>query len=135
MAPRPPQTLSSLSAEALDGQGRPVDFLSQVKPILENKCAACHSGKAVSGGFSLESRERAFASGPGGPRILPGRPGASLILAFASTHKNPAVMPVVGNRLTLAESRLLRRWIAEGAPWPAGAAGHVKPATDLLVPE
>lgn len=130
-----PEGLTPLSPAALAGEHRNVDFQTMVKPVLENKCLPCHSGGAASGNFRLDTREGAFARGPGGPRIVPGRPDESIILAFASTHKNMAVMPVVGNRLTPTESRILRRWIMEGAPWPVGAAGHLKPASDALTPE
>jgi hypothetical protein len=41
-------------------------------------------------------------------------------------------MPLVGNRLTDTESKILRRWIAEGAYWPDGRAGALKPGTEDL---
>lgn len=130
-----PEGLTALSPAALAGECRHVDFQTMVRPVLENKCLPCHSAPAASGRFRLDTREAAFARGPGGPRIVPGHPEASIMLAFASTHKNMAVMPVVGNRLTSTESRILRRWILEGARWPLGTAGHLKPASDTLSPE
>lgn len=130
-----PQGLTALSPEALNERGRPVSFERQVKPILESKCLACHSGQSAPWSFQLESRELAFAHGLSGPRIVPGRPDQSLILALASTHKNVAVMPLVGNRLTVTESKILRRWVAEGAHWPSGKAGHLQPDTGSIRPE
>lgn len=115
----PPQAVSKSAPQ--------VSFTRQVKPILESKCLACHSGDSAPWGFSLESRELAFAPGTSGPRIVPGKPEHSVILALASTHKNVAVMPLVGKPLTAAESHTLRQWIVEGAHWPEGHAGHLKP--------
>ena len=37
-------------------------------------------------------------------------------------------MPPVSHRLTAKQIALLKQWITEGAEWPAGPAGHVKPA-------
>jgi hypothetical protein len=124
-----------MGAEALANNDKAVSFEHQVKPILESKCLACHSEASAPWGFRLETRELAFAPGPSGARIVPGRPDHSLILALASTHKNVAVMPLVGNRLTATESKILRRWIAEGAVWPRGKAGLLKPSDDAIRPE
>lgn len=119
-----PEGLSTLPSEAGDPHKR-VDFQTEIRPILESKCVPCHSGAAAPLGFRLDSRSGAFAAGAGGARIIPGHPEKSLLLAISSTHKNVAVMPVVGNRLTSRESERLARWIAEGASWPSGKEGQL----------
>jgi hypothetical protein len=130
-----PEGLTALSPAAVAESAHGVNFERQIKPILESKCLACHSGPSAPWGYSLESRKLAFAPGASGSRIVPGKPDQSLIVAFASTHKNVAAMPLVGNRLTETESRILRRWIADGANWPVGKAGMLKPGSDALRPE
>ncbi len=130
-----PEGLTVLSPAAVKESSREIHFDRQIKPILESKCLACHSGESAPWSYSLESRKLAFAPGASGPRILPGKPDQSLIIAFASTHKNVAAMPLVGNRLTETESRILRRWVAEGADWPAGRAGMLKPSFEGLHPD
>lgn len=130
-----PEGLTALSAAAVAESSHEVSFERQIKPILESKCVACHSGGRAPWSYSLESRKLAFAPGAGGPRIVAGAPEKSLLLALASTHQNLAAMPLVGNRLTGTESRILRRWIAEGAQWPEGKAGMLKPSADALRPE
>jgi mono/diheme cytochrome c family protein len=130
-----PEGLTALSASAVAEGEQEVNFERQIKPILESKCLACHSGQTAPWSYSLETRKLAFASGAGGPRIIAGKPDQSIIVAFASTHKNAAAMPLVGNRLTEKESKILRRWIAEGAGWPTGKAGELKPSSDALRPE
>lgn len=112
-----------------------VSFALQVKPVLESKCLPCHCPPQGMNGFRLDSREHAFASGAAGPRIVPGNPDASLLLAFASTHQNVPVMPRVGNRLTKTESLILRQWIKEGADWPRGRAGDLFARENWLEPE
>ena len=97
-----------------------------MKPILESKCLSCHSGESAPWNFRLESRALAFEPGTSGPRIVPGKPEQSLLLSLASTHRNVAVMPLVGNRLTAAESKTLRQWVMEGAVWPKDKVGELK---------
>ena len=41
----------------------PVDFLTQVKPVLEAKCVMCHNRQALPGHMSLENRSEAMRSG------------------------------------------------------------------------
>ncbi len=121
-APVGPAVLSPEQEQgALAGQ---VDFRSHVAPILENRCLPCHDGHALPGQYNVSRRTTAFAAGPAGPRIVPGEPGKSLIfLNPGGTHQNLQVMPPVGNRLTREELAILRRWINQGAVWPAGQAG------------
>jgi hypothetical protein len=130
-----PEGLTVLNETTRAPRGQRVSFDRQIKPILESKCLACHSGSSAPWNYSLESRALAFAPGAAGPRIIPGEPDRSILVAFASTHKNVAAMPIVGNRLTETESRILRRWIAKGAYWPEGRAGMLTPAGDALRPE
>ena len=70
--------------------------------------------------FNFSKRASVMASGPYGPRIVPGKPDQSLIVNNLSlTHAPVKTMPPVGNRLTPDETKILRKWISEGAPWPA----------------
>jgi hypothetical protein len=130
-----PGGLTALNETNRAPNGQKISFNRQIKPILESKCLACHSGSSAPWGYSLESKELAFAPGTAGPRIIPGEPNRSILIAFASTHKNVAAMPLVGNRLTETESKVLRRWIIEGAHWPMGESGMLKPGSDALRPE
>lgn len=125
----PPALSQTATAQALAGT---VDFAQHLKPILAARCLPCHNQKAMPHLFSMESREAVFSSGPLGPRIVPGEPEKSLLfLNPRGTHSAVKVMPPVGNRLTKDEVAILRRWIAQGAHWPAGTAGKIRlEATD-----
>lgn len=112
-----------------------VSFTHDVKPVLEAKCLACHSGDSAPWGFRLESKAFAFAKGLSGARIVPGSPEHSLIVQLATVHHRYAAMPLRGVPLTQVESETLRRWISEGADWPDGRAGLLKPAPGSERPE
>jgi uncharacterized membrane protein len=122
-----PADWNVLDAKALKSSHGHVDFVTHVKPILEQKCVPCHS-QTVYPMFSLESRQKAFEGGPLGKRIIPGDPNDSaLVFHIASTHRSIQVMPPVGNRLTADEIRILTAWVKQGAEWPRGKAGNLSP--------
>ena len=55
-----------------------IDYNTQVKPIINKKCIACHGGVRAKAGFSLLFREEALAPTKSGkPAIIPGDPGNS----------------------------------------------------------
>lgn len=129
-----PEGLTVLDQSALEETHRPVSFRRQIKPILESKCYTCHSsasGEDTKPALQAFVMTRESCAG----LIVPGNPGQSRFLALASTHHNLATMPPVGNRLTGTESRLLKRWILEGAPWPQGEAGRLHVSTAEMRPE
>ncbi len=103
-----------------------VDFVTQVKPILEQRCAMCHNHSSLKGRMSLESRREAVRSGALGTFIVPGHPERSLLVTNVESHHQGNAMPVVGTRLTADEVLILSKWIREGASWPSGAAGTLK---------
>ena len=106
----------------------PIDFASDVRPLLENRCINCHHAGALMGHLNLESRAKAFAERPGGPVIVPGKPGASkLYIALNLADDNPKAMPPEGHRIPESERDVIKRWIAQGANWPEDATGLLKP--------
>jgi hypothetical protein len=52
----------------------PVDFVSDVKPILESRCLECHHSRYVFAGLNLETKKLAMKGGRSGPVIVPGAP-------------------------------------------------------------
>jgi len=104
-----------------------VSFESHVKPVLEAKCVACHQREALPARLNLESRAAARRTGALGAFIVPGAPERSLFLTkLGEAHASVQAMPPVGETLTKDEVAILRRWIAQGADWPEGAAGMLK---------
>lgn len=100
-------------------------FETQVRPVLQKQCLACHNGTLPPPSLNLTSKATAFQHLPGGRHfIVPGDPGHSLLIAAVErggTH--PRKMPHADLSLTDDQIGLLREWIADGATWPEGRAG------------
>ncbi|MBK8091318.1 MAG: hypothetical protein IPK32_04820 [Verrucomicrobiaceae bacterium] len=104
----------------------PVDFVTQIKPILADRCIECHHSGSMLGELNLQSRKLAFGKRSGGPVIAPGSPERSLLyITLTLPAKEKKAMPATGHRIPKDEVSLIRRWIEEGAKWPEGEEGHI----------
>lgn len=113
--------LCLLFTSILSAPACPADdlFTSQVAPLLQRKCLACHNSEDRKGEFSLQTSAELAASG----MIQPGAPDDSQLLHEVLPHSGqPPAMPRDGQPLSTAETELLKRWIAAGAAWPEGVA-------------
>ena len=110
-------------------------FESEVRPILQANCFACHGGEAkIKGGLKLTSRETILKGGDTGPAISLARPDDSLLLR-AIHYKGDLQMPPDGP-LPLKEVDTLTRWVKEGLPWTPGTVDMRRPdAKDGVVTE
>ena len=61
--------------------GTPVDYASQVKPILTRHCVSCHGATKPRGGLRLDTAAAALMGGKSGPVVLPGRGEESPLIA------------------------------------------------------
>ena len=104
--------------------GLPVDYATQVRPLLEQHCYACHGSdlKAPSGRLRLQTRQQAEKGGRSGvPAIIAGDSAASpLVLSMTGRESDTwrRMPPPGAPALTREEIRLIERWIDEGAVWP-----------------
>ncbi len=96
-------------------------FRARVKPVLDAKCLGCHTSEPQ-GGLRMDSREALLAGGKSGPAIVPGDPGASLLVRALSSARPALRMPPSGP-LPANEAEDLARWIADGAVWDRAPAG------------
>ena len=103
-----------LALAGLRSAAAEVRFETDVRPILAKRCLMCHQGAAAQKGLRLTSVADLLGGGASGPAIVPGDPGASLLLAMAAGD-DPA-MPPVGEPLTPDEVAVLSSWIEAGAP-------------------
>lgn len=99
-----------------------IDFNRDIRPILSDRCWACHGPDAGSRKLKLrlDSEAAATADLGGGRRaIQPGHPDQSeLIRRVHSTDEWERMPPVAtGSPLTDREKDLLREWILQGAKW------------------
>lgn len=117
------------TASGFAREAEKLSFKDTIKPILREKCAHCHNQETLPDRVSFESAELAFTkTAAGQPIIVPGKPEESLlVIALESPRIHEKAMPLVGPRPNVDEIKLIRQWIAEGADWPKGAVGRIKP--------
>jgi hypothetical protein len=95
-----------------------VNFTTQVKPILNKHCLACHGGVRQKGGFSLLFRDEALAKTKSGKyAIIPGDPDHSEMIRRITLNDPEDRMPYKHEPLSKDEISILRQWISEGAEW------------------
>jgi len=94
--------------------------------ILDKECVSCHGAAAMSG-LDMRQREGLLKGGKRGPAVTPGKPESSLIY-LASAHQGELKMPLGSSSPLPAEDlAVLKKWIEEGAAWPAGLAATARP--------
>ncbi|MBK7927053.1 MAG: DUF1553 domain-containing protein [Bryobacterales bacterium] len=99
-----------------------VRFNRDVRPILSDRCYACHGPDAKNKNIPLRLDSFADATadlGKGRRAIVPGSPAASTLVARIQSPNKALRMPPLstGHALKPAEIETLTRWIAEGAKW------------------
>ncbi len=97
---------------------KPIDYTTQVKPILNRSCITCHGGVRQKGGFSLLFRDEALARLKSGKfAIIPGDPNHSEMIRRISLKDPEDRMPYKHSPLSSDEINILTAWIKEGAVW------------------
>ena len=102
--------------------GQAVDFESQIKPLLSDRCFACHGPdeNARKADLQLHTREGAFAKLADDLEVItPGKPLASELYRRITTTDPDDLMPPPESKreLSAGEKELIRRWIEQGAEW------------------
>ncbi len=114
--------------------GRPVaaaegvDYLKQVKPLLEARCYSCHGTLKQKGKLRLDTASLAIKGGGSGPAVVAGDPAKSELLGRVSAKGKERMPPEhEGEPLTGPQVELLRKWIAAGSPHPADETPEADP--------
>ncbi|MGI9244407.1 MAG: PSD1 and planctomycete cytochrome C domain-containing protein [Verrucomicrobiales bacterium] len=95
-----------------------VDFGRDVLPILSTKCASCHGGVKKTSGFTFTDPETLFVPAKSGVvPIVPGKPGASELIARVGHLDPDERMPPEGDPLEPGQIAILKEWIGNGAGW------------------
>ncbi len=93
-----------------------IDFNREIRPILSDKCFACHGPDANQrkADLRLDQRESAVELA-----ILPGKAKESELLLRLLSEDPEKVMPPphVKKKLQASEIELIRKWIDQGAPY------------------
>ena len=100
-----------------------VSFNDDIRPILADRCFACHGPDSASRKAGLRLDREEFAKAPIGDRktipIVAGKPSESAIIQRLTSHDVDEIMPPPESKIKVSpgEVELVRRWIAEGANW------------------
>ncbi|MDA1013308.1 MAG: PSD1 and planctomycete cytochrome C domain-containing protein [Planctomycetota bacterium] len=100
----------------------PVDFNRDIRPLLADRCFACHGpdAKEVKAGLRLDLKDVATKpSESGKTAVTPGKADASeLVRRVFSTDPDEQMPPAESHKqLNAAEKELFKRWIVEGAEY------------------
>ncbi|MDZ4820280.1 MAG: PSD1 and planctomycete cytochrome C domain-containing protein [Planctomycetota bacterium] len=109
------QGAESVSAEHADF------FESKVRPLLAERCMACHGEKKQWASLRLDSAAAMHKGGESGPILVAGKPDESELISRITSDDESTRMPPEksGEPLSAEQVKILRHWIELGAPWPA----------------
>lgn len=101
-----------------------VSYNFDIRPILSDKCFACHGPdeNKREGGLRLDIEETAFAAlqeNPGAFALVSGQPEASHAFLRITTKDSSLLMPPPASNLKLSpfEIQLIEKWIRQGAKY------------------
>ena len=98
-----------------------LSFDRDIRPILSDKCYACHGPDPAQrqAELRLDTKEGAFSAPSGYPIIVPGEPeNSELVARITHADVEQRMPPQSSNRQPTQEQiNTLIRWIAEGAEW------------------
>jgi len=108
----------------------PVEFVRDVRPILQKHCYDCHGPDKQMNGFRLDRRRDAMRGGTI-PVIAPGSAMSSRLYLRLIGDRYGQRMPRESDPLTTQQIDTIKTWIDQGAAWPDAASGDV----DLRPPD
>lgn len=107
----------ALSAGAVLAE--PVDYIKEIKPLLAARCGSCHGALAQKSKLRLDTAAFILKGGRGGPSIVPGKNGESILIDAVLGRGRRRMPPEnEGIALTLAQIDLLKKWIDGGGKGP-----------------
>ena len=100
---------------------KPVDFDRDIRPILSDKCFACHGpdAKQRMANLRLDAREGIFTDRGTYRIVVPGDSSKSRMYQRVSSAKASFRMPppASGKTLSAEQISLIKQWIDQGAKW------------------
>ena len=118
-----------MSARALSGEAStesPVDYVREIKPVLQARCYACHGALEQQGKLRLDTVAFMREGGKSGSVL---HATENLLLDRVTHPAEDERMPQEGAALTSAQITKLRAWILAGAPGPADEQPEADPRT------
>ena len=110
------------------------DFNKHIKPILESACIHCHCEKSDKGDLRMDTKEAMLKGGENGTALVPGQPDKSPIytLAALAEDEDDVMPPKKEGVLAKEQIALIKDWVQQGAPWPAGVVLEQKPRISFV---
>ena len=105
------------TAKPAAAQSAPVDFKSEVQPILARRCLKCH-GTDGRGGLRLDDPKFAAAGGDSSKPVLGGTLETNELYQRVAATDSTYRMPKNSDPLPPAELETIKRWVEHGTPWP-----------------
>ena len=113
--------LALIAAQAIVAGAADVDFNRDVRPLLSDRCFACHGPAENHRKADLRLDLRTAATQASGHRraaIIPGDPDSSPLIQRVTNHDEDERMPPDEEKyLTAAEVDVFRNWIRQGASY------------------
>ena len=108
------------------------NFSTDIAPILQKNCLACHSNTTKMGDLVMDSYGSLMKGGTHGAVIVPGNAQASRLAQMLEGKTEPR-MPFGADPLPSADIAAIEAWINAGAKGPA--ASEAKTLTTAPIPE
>ncbi len=119
--------LGSLSAGS-NAMASETDYLAIIKPVLHERCYACHGALKQEAGLRLDTGALIRQGGDSGPLVSSegSNEGSELVRRIASEDLSER-MPPEGEPLSAEQIAAIRQWIAQGAASPADERPEADP--------
>jgi hypothetical protein len=109
-----------------------VDFVKDIKPVLEQTCVRCHSGPKAKEGLKLDTKAGLLEGSVNGKVIVAGKAAESKMAhAITLPKSDEKRMPPTGEPLSKAVTDKFQAWINEGAKWPDGLVLKAEEAKEI----
>ncbi len=104
-----------------------VDFVREIRPLLKEKCYACHAALKQNSGLRTDTAAALIKGGESGPAVVLGKPDESLLIGVITGRAGFQMPPEGdGTPLTQDQIELIVRWVQQGAQTPK----NEEPQTD-----
>ncbi|MBO61622.1 MAG: hypothetical protein CMO63_06605 [Verrucomicrobiales bacterium] len=104
-----------------------VEYLRDIKPVLKERCYACHGALKQKAGLRVDSAANLRKGSRDGDVLALGQAVEGKLLARLLSPDVDERMPPEGAPLKAAEIAVIREWIAVGAPVPSNETAEADP--------
>ena len=96
----------------------PVDYARDIKPVLKERCLACHGALKQQAGLKLDTGAHIRKGGESGPAVVAGQVATSRLMERIRSDDASIRMPPEGKPLTAEQIEKFKAWIEQGAVTP-----------------